>query len=247
MLVSDLGILAAKLSMCSYYKIDRIKRHAVNLGFESKDVKLISNSGSECVVVSNDSQVWIVFRGTNDKKDHISNLHFAKTKNSLEIHIGFNSRLDKILPEVLEEITKHSSKDVYFAGHSLGGAMAQIVATMATNIMSTCFTFGCPRVGTLLFSAKAQHVNHYRFVNCTDPITVMPPRFFGFVHHGKEIYFNSDADMQTKPSLISRLNDIYTDLFVHKLFLKKHRIKLYIKNIMVNKQEIDDAFSTHDT
>jgi predicted lipase len=247
MSISELALTAAKMSMCSYYKIDRIKRHAAHLGFDSDKVKLISNSGSECVVLHNDSQVWIVFRGTNDKKDHISNLHFAKTKNKFEIHIGFKSRLDKILPEVLSELAIHSDKKVYFAGHSLGGAMAQIVATMVEDTKSTCFTFGCPRVGTILFSSRASHVTHYRFVNCTDPIPILPPQIFGFLHHGTEVYINSDGNFKPRPSLISRLNDIYTDIVIHKMFMKKHKIKTYIKYITKNKQEIDDALSTLDT
>ena len=247
MSVSELALTAAKMSMCSYYKIDRIKRHASHLGFDPDRVKLISKSGSECVVAHTDDQLWVVFRGTNDKKDHISNLRFAKTKNKLEIHIGFKSRLDKILPEVLAELDQHADKEIYFAGHSLGGAMAQIVATMAKDTKSTCFTFGCPRVGTILFSSRATHVNHYRFVNCTDPIPILPPQLFGFLHHGHEVYINSDGNFRQRPSLISRLNDIYTDIFIHKLFMKKHKIKTYIKYITQNKQEIDDAFYTSDT
>lgn len=247
MSISELALTAAKMSMCSYYKIDRIKRHASHLGFDSDNVKLISNSGTECVVAHTEDQLWIVFRGTNDKKDHISNLRFAKTKNKFEIHIGFKSRLDKILPEVLAELNSHSNKQVFFAGHSLGGAMAQIVATMTKDTKSTCFTFGCPKVGTILFSSRATHVTHYRFVNCTDPIPILPPRLFGFIHHGNEVYINSDGNFKPQPSLISRLNDIYTDIFIHKLFMKKHKIKTYVKYITYNKQEIDNAFSTIDT
>lgn len=111
------------------------------------------------------------------------------------VHSGFLEEVEKLWDKISEDIDKHAStKPVWVTGHSLGGAMATLAGMK--HPFEAVTTFGEPRVGrkiNLAFQAR----NHTRYVNGTDPVTKLPPRFFSYYkHHGDKIRI-TDSDGST--------------------------------------------------
>jgi hypothetical protein len=82
----------------------------------------------------------------------------------------------------------HPVSSVTICGHSLGGALATLLALdVAANTAFAepdVYTYGSPRTGDLLFAATYDQVvkNSYRVTNRLDVITALPPTFAGYEH-----------------------------------------------------------------
>jgi hypothetical protein len=68
---------------------------------------------------------------------------------------------------------------VVYAGHSLGGALAVVLAAIGNRVSpqgeQTCITFGAPRSGGIAFDRQT-HVPHItRWMNSDDPVPLVPP------------------------------------------------------------------------
>ena len=69
------------------------------------------------------------------------------------VHKGFKTEVDKIWPKLQEDIEREAdTRTVWFCGHSLGAAMATIMASRAKhndnlNDPIELYTYGSPRVG----------------------------------------------------------------------------------------------------
>ena len=99
----------------------------------------------------------VAFRGTKNIQDWLTNLSVAQVDGiNGKFHSGFYKRAASIpLDEIL---TLAKGKPIYFVGHSLGGAIAQICALLCLerfnqtypNITKTTFaiSFGGPYIGT---------------------------------------------------------------------------------------------------
>ena len=101
-------------------------------------------------------------------------------------------------------------KDLWFCGHSLGAAMATIMASrcMFTESLGNpveLYTFGSPRVGWKGY-CNSLGVVHHRWKNNNDIVTSVPPRFMGFKHHGTEHYINAYGNLRT-PTGYQRVKD----------------------------------------
>ena len=106
--------------------------------------------------------------------------------------------------------TNLENKEIIFNGHSLGGAMALLAASEYKQRCQV-FTFGAPRVGTIMFYNRSKHVTHYRFCNSGDIVSSVPPPFIGFKHTGKEFYFDHNNNISTS----NGLTKIYHTLTMH--------------------------------
>jgi len=108
---------------------------------------------------------------------------------------------------------------LYITGHSLGGAMAVIMATMLVmsdndlyrgiaGKLRAVYTFGQPMVGTPAFAEaaagqlRAANVPVIRYVYRRDPVPQLPPRDVGdYEHVGDEYRFEDEwPDSPTPPS-----------------------------------------------
>ena len=110
------------------------------------------------------------------------------------LHSGFHAEVNDLWP-MLERHLAENKRTTWFAGHSLGGAMATISAgrcklsKIPTN-PAAIFTYGSPRVGNRKYINYVQ-VPHFRWVNNNDIVPRVPPHWLGYRHIGKEIYLNS--------------------------------------------------------
>ena len=95
-------------------------------------------------------------------------------------------------------------KQVFITGHSLGAALATLVAGRLNNPDVVLYTYGSPRAGNGTWN-KCQKFTHYRFRNNNDLVTRIPPAWLGFRHNGKFMYFNSNGDYKDQPGFFYML------------------------------------------
>ena len=125
------------------------------------------------------------FRGTDNGRNVLTDLDvrpFEDDELDLVLHTGFRYSA-QILYEDIRGKYK-ISKLVLLTGHSLGGAIAQIIGMWLDeegyNVQ--IYTFGSPKVSTTYVGNKPPH---YRVVLDNDPVPFMPP--FPYVHSGIRI------------------------------------------------------------
>ncbi|MEL6893315.1 MAG: lipase family protein, partial [Actinomycetota bacterium] len=175
------SLLLAEMSMLSYLPDVEAQPVLLSVGFQ--DVKYIERDGAQAYELGNEHDVVVVCRGTepnewNDiKADANAFTDLAETVG--RVHRGFKREVDDIWP-TLEETLRDETRRVWFAGHSLGGAMAQICAGRCqlsdiAAVPHEVHTFGSPRVGTKRYIQHAD-VQHIRWVNNNDIVTRVPPR-----------------------------------------------------------------------
>ncbi len=148
------------------------------------------------------NELFLIFRGStsaNFGADWVSNARIGVTssKTGLPVHLGFNHIFNSMLPQ-LQSFLKDTKqvKTVHCIGHSLGGAIATLVADWVKSnkgVPVKLYTFGAPKPGMLLFanrlSSKLGKKNIFRAYHPTDPVPMIPlfpfvqPPLPGFGHY----------------------------------------------------------------
>lgn len=170
------------------------------------------------VVNRTDKRITVAFRGSNNLKDWIQNIQVgdkipAEIKefagNDVNVHAGFsdylfknasqrdqNTKYDQII-DVLEDVYKYkaserdySDYELYVTGHSLGGAMTQLLAfTLAGSKKAQAFlpsgkpvtamSFASPHCGTVGYQKKFNEferegkLRHIRVSNNGDAVPLL--------------------------------------------------------------------------
>ena len=175
-------VLFAKLAGIAYRDVKDARHAAKLLGF-TKTV-LIDIEGAQTYVFTSKTDCAIACRGTepSEMNDIYADLEIFKADSvsGNKIHQGFKEEVDKVYDEVeklLDRVAKN--KDIWACGHSLGGAMATILAQRLEykdgHDVDTLFTYGSPRAGGPRFSKWCdENLNHQRFVNNNDVVPCVP-------------------------------------------------------------------------
>lgn len=240
------SLLFAELSKVSYYRPDIVNAALSAAGFEN--IEFFDRDGAQAYIFEHQYDCIVVCRGTepnewNDIKADVNALTvLAETAG--RVHRGFKREVDDLWPR-LERALKNNEKPLWFAGHSLGGAMATIsagrckLAEIPSN-PAGLFTYGSPRVGTKRYINYVK-IPHYRWVNNNDIVARVPPAWMGFSHSGRELYFNAFGRLR-KYSTLRRFRDSW---YGFMLSLRKfkidhlidHSMMCYLENI---KRAIED-------
>ena len=166
-------------------------------------VNFFDVEGAQAYLFSNNTDVIITCRGTQpgDMNDIFADLEVFKSDSvtGTKIHQGFKEEVDKIYNEVEEKVELQQGKKIWATGHSLGGAMATILAQRLEfaggHDVDTLYTYGSPRAGGPRFRAWCnKHLNHQRFVNNNDVVPCVPS-FFRWRHTGKCHYIKSTGEI----------------------------------------------------
>ncbi len=103
------------------------------------------------------------------------------------VHAGVNRTFNSFKPTISEVITRgQKPSTVHVVGHSLGGALATIIADYLSEhgLSVKLYTFGCPRVGMEGFSRnltrKLKPENMFRVHHESDLVSMVP--IFPFAH-----------------------------------------------------------------
>ena len=162
----------------------------------------IDVDGAQAYVMSDSKDVLIACRGTEPTQinDILADLKMFPVKHHISgrVHRGFYAEYDKVIPGIKEALTKHNKKGdktVWVTGHSLGGAMAVLVAAeLRPN--GGLHTFGQPRVGNAEFLKALDGIKYYRYRNNNDAVTAVPPSFLLFRHGGVLRYINTYGNIR---------------------------------------------------
>jgi len=212
---SDLNraLLFAELSMIAYLPPEQTKKAAATIGFT--ETIFFENDGSQAYSFTNGIDIVIACRGTepsewNDLKADV-NATQALAETVGRVHRGFKKEVDDLWP-VLEKMLISNQKNLWFTGHSLGGAMATICAgrCVLSHINSTPLqvqTFGSPRVGNKRYINNVK-IDYLRWVNNNDIVTRSPPTWMGYRHTGTEMYLDSNGKLSRLTS-IQRSKDMW--------------------------------------
>jgi predicted lipase len=156
-----------------------------------------SCSGAQILIEQDGNDLNICFRGSDEWIDWLGNLRFWKTRQTNEsnilnkVHEGFYSGylscktyLNDLLRNIGEKKELEDLK-IHFSGHSLGGAHAAIAVLdtfQELKVKSELVTFGCPRVGNLLFGNSIQKalISSDRILHYLDPVGLIP--LIGYHH-----------------------------------------------------------------
>lgn len=143
------------------------------------------NNTTDCQAYSwkNNDTLYVIFRGTSSLKDALVDLNFSlkcfENYTGTYVHRGFYNQFNSVKEGILKNIDDSVSK-ISVSGHSLGGGIACIASTyFAINFPNkevSCFTYGCPRPGNIMFKKLFQKnvKKYYRIVMNDDPITMIP-------------------------------------------------------------------------
>jgi triacylglycerol lipase len=152
------------------------------------------------------------------------------------VHKGFKAEVDELWPMILEDISRkaNAGKKIWFCGHSLGAAMATIMASRChlypdIDPVQELYTYGSPRVGWRKY-VNTLEVKHHRWVNNNDIVTRVPMRIMGYVHHGEEHYLNAYGNVRS-PSGWQLFKDRMRGMWMG---IKKGSIDNFSDHSMVN-------------
>jgi triacylglycerol lipase len=239
------SLLFAELSRLSYAAPSFVEKAAYEADLDS--CIFVERDGAESYVLSNRYDCVIVCRGTepkqwNDIKADANAWTIASDVG--RVHSGFDAEVRDLWPR-LESLIKENQRPTWFAGHSLGGAMATICAVRCKlapipTDPRAIFTYGAPRVGDRRYSTFLK-IKHYRWVNNNDIVPRVPPRWLGYRHMGQEIYLNRRGKISNLRSWLrvrDRFRGLLSSLRVWKLdYLSDHSMVEYLSYIRAMYEE----------
>ncbi|MEO0454820.1 MAG: lipase family protein [Verrucomicrobiota bacterium] len=187
-------------------------------------VKKKPDIDTQCLVLADDQNIIIAFRGSESAEDWFANFQAVTDPgplNNTKAHEGFQDALYPTVIRLTETINRFSDNDqkLWITGHSLGGALCSLHAGMlAENGFEVygIYTFASPRPGDKDFAdelmAKIKGP-HFRVINSGDVVPHVPPEPF-FSHPGNRVILKKTTRTSTAPSWMSERK------FVLGLFVK---------------------------
>ena len=140
-------------------------------------------------VMQEDGITIIIFRGTANAKNVLTDIDirtFNDRRLEAKLHRGFRDAAELIHTDISRKYELDHT--VYLTGHSLGGAVAQIIGMWLHSIIGEdgkrkhnvqIFTFGSPKVSTTF---TFNEPNHWRVVDRSAPVPFLPP--YPYFHSG---------------------------------------------------------------
>ncbi|KAL3917023.1 MAG: hypothetical protein SGPRY_006574 [Prymnesium sp.] len=167
-----------------------------------------SSYGMQAYVGYGSGDIVISFRGSNNLRNWIENLQFAKRSaypgcKGCEVHDGFFKSWLSVRDGVIKEVTRlyrlHPNARVFLTGHSLGAALAALCAAELDSSqlgisITAVYTFGQPRVGNAAFVDFYKQRSHvsWRATHWRDPVPHLPFEWMGFKHLSTEVFYDSE-------------------------------------------------------
>jgi hypothetical protein len=175
--------------------------------------------GTEALGYVRDGFRCVVFRGTLGAKDWITDLK-SFYWDSPPVHCGFWLGWNKVKKDVFAwlESTHRANENVYFSGHSLGGAIATIAAydwQGRGGKVEQVVTFGSPCPGSWEFAVRYDEAGltakTIRYQHDQDGICVIPPPIL-FSHVAPPIMLRIPAKPPGPAGILTRQVDTASSL-----------------------------------
>ena len=138
---------------------------------------------TQAFITHHDDVILIAVRGTASAADGIrdANAHQVPfTEGVGKAHEGFYQAYRAMRDFVLRYLDQfHSGQRIIICGHSLGGAIALLLAeglrrAQDRNYNILLYTYGAPRAADAEFTEGASTLVHHRIVNHNDPVPSVP-------------------------------------------------------------------------
>src|SRR5210317_2250834 len=157
--ISDLSVMArsllfAELASIAYCDKAEATKLAKEIGFTK--VEFYDRDGAQAYRFQNTKDMVIACRGTEPTQlnDIAADLRAAPVKSETvsRVHKGFKTEVDDLWPMITEDVRAIKKQTLWFCGHSLGAAMATIMASRCWYDDSLAdpqglYTYGLPRAG----------------------------------------------------------------------------------------------------
>jgi hypothetical protein len=116
------------------------------------------------------------------------------------VHAGFASATRALLPAIRQWLNDNNvaSENLIVTGHSLGAAMATLVASVFKP--AWLVALGSPRVGDQAFIDTVEVANTRRIVDCCDVVTRLPPPVGGYIHLPSCVYITRTGPVMPDPA-----------------------------------------------
>jgi triacylglycerol lipase len=138
----------------------------------------------------------VAVRGTASAYDWLSNVRMGGVigPSGYLVHAGFWRGAQSVLPQIRQQLNGRNPSALHVVGHSLGGAMAALIADSLSGLGCTLrlYTFGAPRCGVdehaqyLTDRLGAEHI--YRAYHDTDPVPMVPVFPYSHVPYDSNAY-----------------------------------------------------------
>jgi hypothetical protein len=179
------------------------------------------------LVCVTDEALIITVQGSESKRDWLNNIKIVKTEfHGILAHKGFAWCAESILPDVLAAIARDPEKPVVLTGHSLGGAIATLLAVALRPHPVKLVTFGQPRVSTTRELKLALYGEYIRVVNGSDVVPRSP--WLGYSHAGTCVYLDNKGRKRIDPGEIAMFADRALTIKQHQRGTD-HRAADYVK------------------
>jgi len=223
------------LSQLAYETDDKRKVDDILAKFQLKNRPLGSNGPitrllqrkASFIVAAGHGATFVMFAGTDPLEigDWFTDFKLALLPNVL--HEGFAGAVDSVMHDIQAAIASRGADEqpLFFTGHSMGGALANIAALRAleAGVQATAvYTFGGPRAGGQdFFNAYTPKLGDrtFRLVRGHDIVPSVPPSFAGnFRHVGRILQCPHRSTFRGSPSSSNASNDPHPILTVLKAF-----------------------------
>ena len=158
----------------------------------------------------------LAVEGTNETTDWVTNLKFLIKRD--DCHRGFKNNANRTLAQlVLGYEALNPQRKLVFAGHSLGGATATLLADLMLphNDNIAIVTAGSPRPGGRRLRRRLKDVEHLRFVHGNDIVPGTPPWLAGYVHTHPVIKLKDENDTRFDGVADHNMGDYYDAAVKH--------------------------------
>jgi len=200
---------ALQFASISYYTDKSLIAKIIR--YEPISYKTVAVDNAQAFIIEFADIIVVSFRGRNrdNMSEIIEDLRCWKTNyNGYKTHAGFTRLIAGIDDTILTYLnTLDINKRLIYIGHSLGGALAQLLALKYPP--SEIITFGSPAIGNNLIEWQTP-VKTYRVTTANDYIISLPPAMLGYEHYGRNIILKTHGNK-----------------------IQSHKIRYYTKSIIL--------------
>jgi len=249
----------ARFANAAYQSDTAVNQLVENSRYAITTIKTIDNSFIRFYVATDQStkSQLVAIRGTSNVENALVDLDAQLIPHNtlgIKLHRGFTTAATQISNELAKILDK--SHTIHLTGHSLGGAIAVILAmdlsARGYNV-GEVVTFGQPKVTNMLGARKFSQLNISRIVSDTDVVPLVPPVDFLdlakldiYWHLGKEIVLFPGKFYSKLEGLKSMMRGL---TFINKRFseddLYAHQMTTYI-NLINDKLSTNTAIPYDD-
>lgn len=188
-----------QISALAYQNEALARLEATNRGYRFLEHIHDEATGADAIVLVNDEEVVIAFRGTQKNyADIMTDLKFRKRNfmpsasgTPVFVHRGFAEQWQSVQERVFKVAMAAATgqRRIVSTGHSLGGALA-VLCAMTWQLVDTCVTFGAPRVGDpgVRTALRKNNVTHRRYVYGADVVPAVPLMTMSYRHDTRPVY-----------------------------------------------------------